>query len=199
MLSYSDLMDYADYAGYSSGPDWGTIFSVISVLLALAATVLAFIFIMPSKKRDQLSKPLQILHDIFNFNGLIIEVILKAVYIFATAFAIIGGFFSIFAGENFFACLLIMILGPIVIRIIFEFSMIVIILVKNVIQINKKLKYPEGEQKDETFGFDYSQFAQSKEEPAEEPTPVADVYCINCGNKVEPGNAFCPHCGKSVQ
>ena len=40
--------------------------------------------------------------------------------------------------------LLMMILGPIIIRLAYEFIMMFILLVKNVIQINNKLKGDEG-------------------------------------------------------
>ena len=41
-----------------------------------------------------------------------------------------------------------MILGPIVVRLIFEFLMMALLLVKNVISINNKLRAP-GEQSDD--------------------------------------------------
>ncbi len=49
-----------------------------------------------------------------------------------------------FAGQG----LLTMLLGPIIIRIFFEFMMLTILLVKNVIEINNKLKNQNGDKKD---------------------------------------------------
>ena len=48
--------------------------------------------------------------------------------------------------------LLLMILGPIVVRLIFEFLMMALLLVKNVISINNKLRAP-GEQSDDADRF----------------------------------------------
>ena len=45
-----------------------------------------------------------------------------------------------------------MILGPIVVRLIFEFLMMALLLVKNVISINNKLRAP-GEQSDDADHF----------------------------------------------
>ena len=48
-------------------------------------------------------------------------------------------------GQSYFLPgLLLMVLGPIVLRITYEFMMLTILLVKNVIDINKKLKAPEA-------------------------------------------------------
>lgn len=114
------------------------IFTVVALILAIVATVLAFIFITPEKKYASLPKALQVVADVFNFKGLMIEKILKALYIFFTCFAVLSGFFGIFS--NFLAGLLSMVLVPILIRFIFEFMMMAILAVKNIISINNKLQ-----------------------------------------------------------
>ena len=121
-------------------------FMVLAFLAAVAGTVLSLMYVTPESRRDQLNKYLQIAADIFNFKGLLLEYILKTLYIFLTLFSILAGFFCIFglAGDMGFGAalltgLLIMIVTPIVLRLIFESFMQFIILVKNVIQINNKL------------------------------------------------------------
>lgn len=194
---------------------------VVCVLLALTATVLAFIFITPEKKRASLPKFLKILHDIANFKGLFIELIVKALYIFVTVFVILFGFFMIFVGGDFLGCLLTMVLGPIAIRLGFEASMMLILLVKNVISINNKLR-SQTDEADADMGFDFSEFKAAPQQPVyqqpvyqqpvyEQPVapqaPVAPVapaapaapvaaFCPNCGTKVD--GAFCPNCGKPM-
>lgn len=76
------LYNYALY-GYGSSGALATLM-IIALLLAIAATVLAFIFIVPEKKRDKLGKFGKFLHDTCNFKYLIIEKILQALYIFFT-------------------------------------------------------------------------------------------------------------------
>lgn len=184
------------FNGYSYGYGYGydnevrIVLAVLAVLTAVAATVLAFIFITPEKKRDKLPKFLRLLHDICNFNGLIIEKILKAVYIFATAYVIISEFFSIFTGKNILLCLLTMVLAPIAIRIAFELVMMAVLLVKNVISINNKLKNQnEGEAKSD-FEFDYSSFKADDAQPK-----TTESFCKKCGAKLDGDAAFCPVCG----
>ena len=64
-------------------------FMAAAVLLAIAATILAFIFIVPESKREKLNSFGKFLHDALNFKFLIVEKILQALYIFATAFIIL--------------------------------------------------------------------------------------------------------------
>ena len=137
------------------------VFSIIGGILAVVATVLAYVFIVPESRREKLNAFGKFLHDTFNFKHLIVEKILQALYIFFTADLIILGFFMLFAApEDFFGHrhwlggygILIMILGPILIRLIYELLMMAILLLKNVISINNKLRNQNGkEEKDSVF------------------------------------------------
>ena len=137
------------------------VFSIIGGILAVVATVLAYVFIVPESRREKLNAFGKFLHDTFNFKYLIVEKILQALYIFFTADLIILGFFMLFAApEDFFGQrhwlggygILIMILGPILIRLIYELLMMAILLLKNVISINNKLRNQNGkEEKDSVF------------------------------------------------
>lgn len=131
-----------------------TIAYILGLIAAIACTVVLFLFILPESKRESLPKFLQLVHDFFNFKFLIIEYILKGLYMLITFFCIGGGFFMLFSGtstiDNIFTGetsfhsyagrgILLMILGPIVTRLIYEFSMMFIVLVKNTTQINRKM------------------------------------------------------------
>ncbi len=175
-----------------------SIFTLVAFFLAVSATVLAFIFIVPEKKRASLNKFLKLLHDTLNFKYLIVEKILQAMYIFATAYVFLLGFLMLFyvePGYGYYSApvwhggtgILIMLLGPIVIRLAYEFMMMVILLVKNVIQINRKLKSENGEAKEDIF----------KVPQIEKTAKPAAPVCPNCGTKVTSGS-FCPNCGNKI-
>ena len=123
-------------------------FMVAAIILAIAATVLAFIFIVPEKKREKLNAFGKFLHDTCNFKYLVVEKLLQALYIFLTAYFILQGFFMLFQTSYGTwlggAGLAIMIISPIVLRLVYELLMMAVILVKNVIMINKKLKDQNG-------------------------------------------------------
>lgn len=141
------LYNHALY-GYGSSGALATLM-IIALLLAIAATVLAFIFIVPEKKRDKLGKFGKFLHDTCNFKYLIIEKILQALYIFATALTILIGFFMLFCSDwNGWMGgkgILLMILGPIAVRLSYELVMLAVLAVKNIISINNKLRNQNGD------------------------------------------------------
>ena len=114
--------------------------SVLTVVVAIAAVVCLYIFVLPKEKDGNLGNPvLQALHDLFTFKKLYIESITRFLYVLATVFVVVSGFFMLF-GRTFVSGLLMMIIRPVIVRISFEFCMLTILLVKNVIEINNKLK-----------------------------------------------------------
>ena len=163
--------------------------SALTIVLSIIVTIVGIVFFLPPKNKEKFGKAFSRFHDFFNFKTLIVDYVLKGMYILATAMCIIGGFFTIFTVETYYTTtgnmfnssseahtslsianlgtgLLIMILGPILVRIIYELIMLAIIGVKNIIEINKKMDCCKGEEpKTET------------EEPTfvEEPTVSAPV------------------------
>ena len=132
------------YYGYSSGVDTMGIVAILAVLGTIAAMVLLYIFVLPAKKRDNLPKIGKIVHDIFTFKHLLLETVLRFLYVLCTVATIVFGVFMLFGfkyGQWLGGYgLLIAILGPIAIRLTYEGIMMFILLVKNTIQINSKLK-----------------------------------------------------------
>lgn len=153
----------------------GTASFVISLILTIVCTVLILVFITPDKKREGLNPFFKFLHDLFNFRWLLVEKLLKVLYIFATLYAIFGGFFTLFAKDMFGAGLLMIILGPIVFRFIFEGLMMFVLVVKNVISINNKL------------GGGVSGHAQD--------APAQYTFCSQCGTRYDKSQGPCPNCG----
>ena len=107
---------------YSDAIEQLGIFTIVGGILAIVATVLAYVFIVPEKRREKLNAFGKFLHDTCNFKYLIVEKILQALYIFFTADMIILGFFMLFAApKDYFGNrhwlgvygILTMILGPI--------------------------------------------------------------------------------------
>ena len=139
-----------------------TVVTILGIIVALAATVLSVIYIVPESKRSGLKHPVLVfLHDLFNFKSLWIEKIMKFLYILATCSSVAIGFFMLFWFEEILTYgydynlgfytyiteykwfgyygLILMIIAPIVIRIVYEFMMMLILLVKNTIEINNKM------------------------------------------------------------
>ena len=178
-----------------------TVITILASLFAIAATVLAFIFIIPAKKREKLNKIGKLAHDALNFKYLIVEKVLQALYVLCTAFVVMLGFSMLFYVEPGYHSkyysypatwyggygLLIMVLGPIAVRLAYEFMMMAILLVKNVIQINNKLQTTSEKEADV--------FAVPAEELFQKPQAAV---CPICGNEVGDA-AFCCKCGNKVK
>ena len=186
-------------------------FGIIATILAIIATVAAFILVVPESKREKLGRFGKFLHDAFNFKFLIVEKVLQALYIFFTAYVILCGFFMLFmAPETWYGGrqwlggygLLLMVLGPIVIRMSYELLMMVILLVKNVISINRKLKNQNERSADaDLFAVPELHRTQTAKPaapaaPAQPETPaqpVAPSFCTRCGAHLDE-NGHCPNC-----
>ena len=197
---------------------------IIAGVLALVATVLAFIYVVPEKRREKLGAFGKFLHDTCNFKYLMVEKILQALYIFNTAAVIIFGVLMLFRTEyNYWTGdriwmggygLLIIILGPIAIRLSYELMMMAILLLKNVISINRKLKNQNERSADaDLFAVPELHRTQPAKpaapvtpvapaapaqrstpfQPAEQAAPVAPSFCTRCGAHLDE-NGHCPNC-----
>ena len=183
--------------------------TILGLIAAIACTVLAMIFITPEKKRASLPKFFQIVHDIFNFKFLVVEYLMKTLYILATLYSICYGFFMLFSSYSSFHFesaagqgLLTMLLGPIVIRILYEFIMMAILAVNNIIAINRKLKNQNDSNATDNGpkAFDPADYIAPKAPatPAAPAAPAEDwVYCVHCGNRYDQSKGGCPSCGRT--
>lgn len=122
---------------------------VLGVLHAIAATVLLYIMVLPKKKDGKLNAFLQQVHNFFNVKKLYLEEVLKFLYVLSSMVAVCVGFFmmlsyqySYWSGKEpmILQGLLVMILGPVVLRLVYEGVMMFILLVKNTMEINNNLK-----------------------------------------------------------
>lgn len=160
------------------------IFLIIAVVLAIAATVLAFIFIVPEKRREKLNAFGKFLHDLCSFKFLVVEKILQALYIFSTAFIVLYGVLQLFNVQRDYwtgasrwmggTGLLCIIVGPIAVRLSYEMMMMAILLVKNVISINRKLADETGSAGGDVFAaLDVEELKKAiqRKEPQPQPQP----------------------------
>lgn len=189
--------------------------AVLALVLAIVATVLAFVLVLSKKGRNSQNPFMKFLVNVCDFRSLIIEKILKALYIFSTAYIIFVGILGIFNfgsrdyGANLLSSLLTIILGPIVIRILYELIMLAVLAVKNIIQINNKLSKLTGDKTsaDVSFDTDISQLKKYAPAPKAPVAPVAPVkpvapaephmvYCEKCGTPYDENAGGCPNCNK---
>lgn len=199
---------------------------IAAVIISIILTILLAILVVPEKRRNGLPKFFQVVHDICNFKGLLLEKVLKILYIFSTINVMLTGIFTWFSGGynfgmTFLTGLLILVLGPILVRLAYEFLMLFVLLVKNVIQINNKL----NGKNDNPFAnnIDLNQFKNSNApeqnytspyaqpvQPIQPEQPVVQNnyqpqqnndsvrFCTTCGTKITGNTDVCPNCGKHL-
>ena len=133
MYSYGNLGNYALVSANESAGVW----TIVAFVLAIIGAVLAyFLFVKPEKKYPQ--KFVNWLRSFLNFNEMLIEPILKVTYIFLALFVTLTSFNYI--SVNFLLFLLTLVLGNLVIRVVYEASMMMVGIWKNTKEINKKMK-----------------------------------------------------------
>ena len=189
-----------------------------AAVLAIAATVLAFIFIVQEKRREKMNAFGRFLQDLCSFKFLVVEKILQALYIFSTAFVILFGVLQLFNVQENWAGghtwmggigLLYIILGPIIVRLTYEMMMMVILLVKNVIAINHKLADQSGDGNDDVFSVpdvqELKAAARQRKQQAKEsqsvqaPPPVQEPQPPVQETPVRPAARFCSNCGAQLE
>lgn len=211
--------------------------SIIAAIVALGLTVFVGIFVLPEKKRIKQNKLFGILSDIFTFRDLLLDKILTFLYTFCTLLCVSTGVFFLVTVEYSQRYswyydryetsayymggwgILILILGPIAVRIIFEILMMFVLLVKNTISINNKLNAQPGSiaeikatsdaEKAKRRAEESAQKAKKKAEAAQaqlnaqpqqpqirqpQQTYVPNVvFCTNCGTRYDANQGGCPN------
>lgn len=163
---------------------------ILGAVCGLIATIVLMIMVYPKSKDGNLPPFLQKIHDIIHFKNLVIEKILKILYTLATTYVIFAGFFMLFARETYWGGysqsyalygILTIVFGPIIIRLGYELLMMSVLLVQNVIDINKKLT---------NIG------SAPKKVELEKVVPPHMVFCTQCGTNYDCNAGDCPSCGK---
>ena len=111
------------------------IWTIIAFVIAIAAGIM--IYFMFVKDNKPVSQNLQKIKDLLDFKVMLIEPILKVIYIISTVFIILFSFGLI--STSFVSFLLVLIFGPISIRVVYELMMINIMIWKNTKEINENM------------------------------------------------------------
>jgi len=169
------------YYPYSRGASTFEVMLYIALALAVIATVAVCYFILPKSKANHANAYIAKAHDVVNFKSLLIDKLIKVLYIFSTCFVVLFAIFELFAGLPFLWFLVLLIGGPILIRLLYESFMLFVLLTQNVIEINKKLGGKPAEP-----------------EAPELPAVPRMIYCTQCGTQFDANQGVCPNCGTKL-
>ena len=129
---------------------WG----ILAAVCSLIAVIVLYAAVLPRRRNGKLGGFGQWLHDYFRFKRLYIEGILRFLFVVLTVVCVFGGLLLCFVQDEYgflamslgvplwVVGLSLMIAGPISLRLSYELLMMGILLVQNVIDINRKLAEP---------------------------------------------------------
>jgi len=142
MVRKEFIMFGSDYMGITSTPSFGGglgsfVWTIVAFIISVIGCFVVY-FLFVKKDLKSKNKYLVWLKDFLSFDKILIETILKIVYIFTALFITLGSFALI--GSSFLSFLIMLIGGNIVARVVYEGLLINVMLWKNTTEIKNSLK-----------------------------------------------------------
>ena len=113
---------------------WG----IISAVLALVGGILVYVLFLNKKNEKKFTGFVKWLYDFLSFKTLTIEMLLKVLYLICAIFITLISF--AFIGSSAIAFFGMLIVGNLVLRLAYEGALLVILIYKNVKELNAKTK-----------------------------------------------------------
>ena len=141
---------YGNYYNYSnslntSGLESLGIWMIISVVIAIAGGIVVYILFLNKENENKFTGFTAWLYDFLSFKKMFMEALLKITYLIVALYITLSSFALI--GVNFWAFLGTLIIGNVVARLIYEFSLLLLVICRNTTEINKKLSKKDKEDK----------------------------------------------------
>ncbi len=123
-------------------PTYAIIIFILSIVFAL---LVYFLFLKPANE-DKLEGFLKKLYDFLSFRVMTLEAFLRICYLFFAIFITLLSFGVI--GQSFFGFLFILIVGNLIIRVVFEWSLLLLMLYKNTKDIREYMRPKKDKEKE---------------------------------------------------
>ena len=115
-----------------------SVVAIVALICAIVGSILVFVLFLRKDNESKYTGFVKWLYDYLQFNKLTIDIILRFTYLFLAIFITVASFGLI--SSSFLGFLLTLILGNLVLRVVYEFSMLVILIYRNVRELNEKTK-----------------------------------------------------------
>lgn len=112
-----------------------SIWLIVSLVLAIIGGILVYFLFLGKKNEGKFTGFLGWLYDFLSFKKMFLETLLKITYLILAIYVTLSSFASI--GSNFLGFLLTLVLGNLVVRVIYEFSLILLVICRNTTDIAK--------------------------------------------------------------
>lgn len=113
------------------------IWTIVSVILAIIGGIVLYFTFLSKKNEGKFTGFLGWLYDFLTFKKMMIENVLKILYIIVALFVALSSFGLI--SISFLAFLLTLVIGNVLTRVIYELLLVKLVICKNTTEINKKL------------------------------------------------------------
>ena len=134
------LNDLSSTGSSSSAFEGAGIWMIIAAIISIVGGILVY-FLFVKAKDEPKGKFLKWLKDFLTFKIMWIEPILKVVYYIATIFIILNSFsFLALGGTGVLMWLLTLVLGPVILRVLYESTMMFIMIWRNTRDIAENTK-----------------------------------------------------------
>lgn len=119
----------------------------ISAVLAVIGGILIYFLFLDKKKEGKYTGFVAYLYDFLSFKKMWLESILKITYLILTVYITLFSFS--FIGRNFLMFLGVLVIGNLVIRLTYEFSLVLLTICRNTTEINTKLTKTQKSKKED--------------------------------------------------
>lgn len=136
-MGYSfDMYDTID-KGFSQAESSLT-WMAIALLLAIIGGILIYFLFLKKENENKYTGFVKYLYEFLSFKKMWLETILKVSYLILTIYITLTSFELI--STSFMAFVLTLVFGNIILRVIYELSLVLLTICRNTTEINKKLK-----------------------------------------------------------
>ena len=123
--------------GSSSSIADASVWMIVSIILAVIGGILIYFLFLSKKNEGKFNGFVGWLYDFLSFKKMFMEALLKITYLIVALYITLSSFALI--GTSFIAFLAMLIIGNVVARLVYEFSLLLLVICRNTTEINKKL------------------------------------------------------------
>jgi len=144
---------YSSYSGYgsnsamnsllrsSSASSGNSVWIIISAVIAVIGGIALYFTFLAKKNEGKYTGFLGWMYDFLTFKKMVIENILKILYLIIASFITLSSFAMI--SSSFLAFIMYLVIGNLIARIMYELFLVVLIICRNTTDISKKLDKKE--------------------------------------------------------
>ena len=120
-----------------------SVWLIVSVILAVVGGILIYFLFLSKKNEGKFKGFAGWLYDFLSFKKMFMEALLKITYLIFALYITLSSFALI--GSSFVGFLAMLIIGNVVIRLVYEFSLLLLVICRNTTEMNKKLSSKKDE------------------------------------------------------